>query len=699
MKCKNCLQAMLAFLMIMCVTFSSVSFSFAEESAVQVRGIEYNYGFKYVYYSDGTAEVSGTGVWQGSLFDFSKYWVKHVILMEGITGIGANSFSIENGGYYDLESITLPNSLREIDAEAFAGAQIQEIDIPDGVTSIGMGAFSGCRQLKKVQLPSGLKKVESGVFSHCSELEEISIPESVTEIGAIAFSDCSKLNNITIPQGVTTLGEAAFASCPLSNIVLPKGVTKIAPRTFSGAAIKSLDIPNSVREIGDGAFRYCNQVTEVTIPESVIEIGAEAFEGCDQLSEVAISEGVTKIGRKAFADCPELAKLELPASVQSVGKDVCDASAKIIFNSADVKFEDTPYWSTADVVVNLPNCDSYPIGTKGKFTIANSFQVNIAPTVTRIESHAFYGMESQLKSITIPDTVTYIAPQAFAGCTKLEKITLGSGVTNLSPYAFAGCTALSNITVSASNKVYDSRNNCNAVVETATNKLVAGCKNTVIASNVTTIGEGAFAGMKLKNASLPAQLKTIEAFAFWDCSLESVKIPASVTEIGGEAFGYCVTDGLPKKVHGFKIYGSNTVAEKYANDNRFTYVNQSNLAAQKVNKIQSEDLSESVDQNTVQSEENAETVSKNTTPTVKVVSAKAIKKKKQIINLSVDKNVKKVSYKLAKTQKKGKKYVKVSKKGKVTFKKGTPKGTYTVKITTTDENGKKTVQLVELQVK
>ena len=104
-----------------------------------------------------------------------------------------------------------------------------------------------------------------------------------------------------------------------------------------------------------------------------------------------------------------------------------------------------------------------------------------------IKSEAFYG-RTDLRSIVIPDSVTEIGYDAFSGCTGLTSIVIPDSVTKIGCDAFSGCTGLTSIVVSGGNKVYDSRNGCNAIVETKTNTLVTGCKNTVIPDSVTEIG-------------------------------------------------------------------------------------------------------------------------------------------------------------------------------------------------------------------
>ena len=165
----------------------------------------------------------------------------------------------------------------------------------------------------------------------------------------------------------------------------------------------------------------------------------------------------------------------------------------------------------------------------------------IPNTVTTIKDGAFIGC-SGLTSVTISNSVTSIGWFAFSGCTNLASLAIGNAVTSIDPWVILGSQGqLTNITVASGNPNYDSRNNCNAIIETATNKLIAGCMNTVIPNSVTSIGGDAFYCCRaLTNIDIPNSVTSIGDRAFAGCSsLTSITIPNSVTTIGWEAFSGC----------------------------------------------------------------------------------------------------------------------------------------------------------------
>ncbi|MDY5075922.1 MAG: leucine-rich repeat domain-containing protein [Paludibacteraceae bacterium] len=160
--------------------------------------------------------------------------------------------------------------------------------------------------------------------------------------------------------------------------------------------------------------------------------------------------------------------------------------------------------------------------------------------VTSIGERAFRYCSS-LTSITIGNSVTSIGELAFEDCSSLTSITIPNSVTSIEGWVFQRCYSLTSIVVESGNIVYDSRENCNAIIETATNTLIAGCQSTTIPNSVTSIGDYAFYGYSsLTSLTLPNSVTSIGERAFSGCSaLTSITIPNSVTSIEYGAFEYC----------------------------------------------------------------------------------------------------------------------------------------------------------------
>ncbi|MBQ2122614.1 MAG: leucine-rich repeat domain-containing protein [Bacteroidaceae bacterium] len=276
----------------------------------------------------------------------------------------------------------------------------------------------------------------------------------------------------------------------------------------------------SVTSIGDNAFSVCSSLTSVVIGNNVTSIGEKAFSNTYQLTSVVIGNSVTTIGVDAFWNCSGLTSVEIPNSVTSIEHNA------------------------------FSGCSSLT-------------SVEIGNNVTCISPSAFRNCSS-LTSVEIPNSVTSIGDDAFSWCYSLTSVVIGNNVTSISTSAFYGCYGLTSIYIAADNPTYDSRDNCNAIIETQTNTLILGSSKTIIPNSVTSIGSdafyersnltsvvipnsvtsigtSAFSGCSsLTSVEIGNNVTYISMFAFSSCSsLTSVEIPNSVTRIGGSAFRGC----------------------------------------------------------------------------------------------------------------------------------------------------------------
>ena len=206
-----------------------------------------------------------------------------------------------------------------------------EVTVPEGVTSIGYGAFGGCESLSSITLPEGVTSIGSRAFERCGSLSSITLPDGVTSIGNEAFSGCSSLSSINLPDGVTSIGMGAFSKCSsLADIEVAEQNSHYA--SYDGCLYNKdltelIQVPcgknevklsDHITSIGDGAFRSCSSLSSITLPEGVTSIGEWAFSGCSSLSSITLPEGVTSIGTAAFLDCSSLSSITLPESLTSI---------------------------------------------------------------------------------------------------------------------------------------------------------------------------------------------------------------------------------------------------------------------------------------------------------------------------------------------------------------------------------------------
>ena len=323
--------------------------------------------------------------------------------------------------------------------------------------------------------------------------------EVVKETKLVVYYDIQDINN---PTTIFTNNDNSVKSIEVDGVLLDSVVTTYQfnsvgehiikyefnnPTTVGNSAplfvglttIKRAVIADTFTNIGNYAFYGCN-LTSVTIPNSVISIGNSAFQNCSDLQSIIIPNSVTSIGGCAFQACSSLTSVDIPNSITS-------------------------------------------IGTAAFYNCRGLTSVVISDSVTSIGINAFYGCTS-LTSVTIPNSVTSIGNSAFGSCISLSSVTIGNSVTTIDDSAFFGCSALISITVDLNNTVYDSRNNCNAIIETSTNKLIKGCNNTIIPNSVTSIDDNAFSYCSgLTSVIIPDSVETISDSAFWRCtSLTSI---------------------------------------------------------------------------------------------------------------------------------------------------------------------------------
>ena len=326
---------------------------------------------------------------------------------------------------------------------------------------------------------------------------------SVTGIGSSAFENCIGLTSVTVPNSVTYIGERAFYGCAsLIDMAIPNSLYTINNYTFYGcSSIESIIIPNSVSEIGSYAFMYCVNLRTVSMPESLYSIGIYSFYGCTSLENLFIPANVSTISYGAFWECSGLASITVDGSNNK-------------FDSRD-------------------NCNAI-IETSTNKLLYGCKNTVIPNSITVIGASSFRGCIG-LTTINIPDGIISIEGAAFLGCSGLTSLYIPSSVKYLGS-AFKGCIGVSSIIVDEGNTTYDSRENCNAIIATETNRMIVACNNTTVPLSVQSFSDDAFSNCV--SVSLPDGLETMPKFRGCDY-LNYVRIPGSIKVIEEYTFDNC----------------------------------------------------------------------------------------------------------------------------------------------------------------
>ncbi len=356
-----------------------------------------------------------------SVFRSSGVVVSAVVIPDTVTCIRGGAFE----GCSSLVGAFIPASVKIIGSDAFKRCyNLANITIPDSVTIVGDDAFRNCTNLTKAVIGSSLIKISECMFADCSCLSEVTFLDSsaLTEIDDFAFQDCSSLKKIDIPDSVARIGESAFIGCSeLADIHVPSSLSEIGNAAFYETVWGAGFEEPGLHYVGKVVYQYQgeydfygnNEPVDIEIAPGTVGIAAGAFRSRN-IRSVTIPGSVTNIGEYAFADCDDLEAVNFPDSVKSVGRHALD---------------NTKWWD--DQPDGLIYTGKLLYSYKGECPEA----VNAAPGTVAVSDYAFINCE-ELKSVTLPGSVTSIGTRAFCYCESLEEINIPETVSFIGAEAF-----------------------------------------------------------------------------------------------------------------------------------------------------------------------------------------------------------------------------------------------------------------------
>lgn len=523
---------------------------------------------------------------------------------------------------------TLPKTTETIAGYAFAGAsKLTEVSLNEGLAEIGKYAFCDCESLQTPLFPQGLERISENAFENCSSMtEKCLIPKSVSALGRLAFAydynltaieiePESKLNRLgygvfgycgiedfTVPENVSTMAQEVFTGCKNLVTVTFEGesqLERLAAWTFNGAdalrritfeegsslttiearALEGLSSLNHVdlkyctklQEIDNYALNHCSSLTDITLPQSLNSIGRYAFQGCSSLKKLTVPAKLSKIGRYAFVDTDKI-EIYFKASVLPEGLEEKwneDVAAYYLGVSDVVSSGEWEYALTEDG-------DASIVAYHGSATDIALDKID-GYDIISIGGKVFQNNTS-LRSITLPETLTGIYQNAFAGTTGLQEITIPAAVRVIDDYAFAR-SGLAKVEFAAESKLVtlgryaftETKNLTKLTLPEGVDRIrdytfyKSGLKEIAFADGAesTQIGRYAFAGSALTSFTVPDSVINIDynAFsdvtsltkvdlgngeklslqgnAFYNSGLVEVTIPAGVDHIGELCFAGC----------------------------------------------------------------------------------------------------------------------------------------------------------------
>jgi hypothetical protein len=497
-----------------------------------------------------------------------RYKIEQVEIGDGVTSIGDYAFS-------ELESLTLAEvgGVERIGDYAFYSCvSLVSVRMSSGVKTVGDYAFAECYDLSSAVISDTLESIGESAFMNTSLYGDLKFGDDIKEIGAFAFSGCQGLSSVTLPDSVESVGDFAFYNCEfIGSVTVGRGLSSIGKGAFSYCSelkTVTVDSENTAFTTVSGALLTADgktlvmfpmdMVTSVAIPETVTTIGSYAFAGSYVLDHVTLPEGLEVIGECAFADCWALDEITIPGTVKSIG-DLAFASAygigsidipASVSEIGDGAFLDMGGLTSFSVA---PGNDSFSAAdgilyNYDKTTLiacpgGKTGSVTLPKTVTKIAPYGFFGCG--ITSVSLPSGLREIGDEAFESCTGLTGMEIPRDLREMGESVFLNCPSLGSITVDSGNTYFRERDGVlftYDMMELVCFPAGKTAESYEIPNGVFRIQPYAFAYSTVKSVAVPDSVNIIDTYAFLLCEqLTDIDLGRGVTEVGEYAFSDCMS--------------------------------------------------------------------------------------------------------------------------------------------------------------
>lgn len=510
---------------------------------------------------------------------------------EGIHTVGEGAFK----GCVSLKKVVLPRGLQCIQNDAFKGCRkLEEVVIPDGVSYIGRYAFHRCHALKQVLLPPSVEELGECAFLYCDSLKEVQIP-GVRWLGMEAlangisleklvisreldercicdvFTGCGRLREIGYADGevyrIPNVVEAAAGACKVPHLILLV-VKDIVLRMMEldGTSlirfrvnIKHMEVPEGIEVLAKSSFYDMRGIVDIRLPRSLKRIESRAFRDCIGLEQVTFGSSEVQIDEDAFRNCTSLKTVR-----------TCDGT-EYTFQGLNDIYRTEPDHTMPAVNVLTAAADVPGVvrvihrQVLGNFRVSGTIllrylgaesRVVIPEGITRIAEEAFAGIET-IDKVILPESLREIGAEAFRGCLLLQSVALPKGLGRIGAGAFEDCVKLLRVEIPEQIEVLEPRvfRHCRALQEVLLPESLQriresafyGCdwlKKIRLPERLVFIGKMAFYRSGLREVRIPAETEAVESLAFAKSSLQKAWIQGGVRATGmyygADVFGGCV---------------------------------------------------------------------------------------------------------------------------------------------------------------